>query len=201
MTLYNKIKQYLGYGLVVVVQNKYGSYRIFHRITPENKLEATQIAQTIEESLRIDSFLWDEEKTNKCAEEYGWRIYDTIPRPITPYPVGMKVRIDTDNPEVKKIASDLDTKKIFNIIGYYQDYKGRDRKEMYELSSGTGQHFYLYHSLLIPVLEEEKDTEMRCVHCNTRFHECTMKVCNIGMHHHYEFDNPKDSWLKEGKLS
>lgn len=155
--LYSQIKQYLYYGLMVVVIDNEEMYRVFIHQSDEG-LMSVGSKYTIEDALRDNPLYWSKDELDSPDEqEDGWRIHSLLPRPITPYPVGMKVRVDKsflDFEGTKGISGELiklvSNNNIFEIVE--QDFRGSGRMN-YGLTGG----WTCDHRFLIPVLEEEKE--------------------------------------------
>lgn len=154
---YNYIKQRIEQGLYVVVINDENKYRVFHRVVSNGSLEATGSEDTIEDSLISSSHIWNEYEINGHGQSFGWRIHSLMPRPITPYPVGTKVRISETIKELKNAHDSLKVaayeKKILEIKYVFQLADG---KLLYEFSMDTMVHG-VDHRFLIPVLEEDEN--------------------------------------------
>jgi len=163
--LYSQIKQYLDYGLMVVVVNANQNYRVFHRISFDHDLEATYFHhKTIEGALISGSELLDEEEISANEIANGWRIHSLLPRPSTPYPVGMKVRVDEawietakDYENSQKNIERVQSKEIFVIKSFRKCFYGEFLYSLGEFNEGG--FGLIDHRFLIPVLEEEKNQE------------------------------------------
>lgn len=181
MTLYSQIKQYLDYGLMVVVVTRAGEYLVFHRVTPKNLLETTYSKNKIQDSLCFGSRVWTEEEISEYETENGWKIHSLLPRPITPYPEGMKVRVD----------------ESYRKMGIDNPYDTDNAVEKIDRVHVTGNGSYVYelsdyseidHRFLIPVLEEEQYWEIQGFGMQGTNKEYWLKV------------GRKNGWIKGGEV-